>query len=169
MHMQAQFRPPPQNLIDLIIYFVSGFYCAHQKSIAQSSWSEVFDTHLTQRQSLKPQWPVQRHQNFPQWKDTGVKSIYLFSGINTERTLSSLQPSRPRILKLCSFFFLFHLSLFCFQRFKGWTWEATPAAGTFRVSEWVGQEKQQTKIIFLQCSAPARKDDELQQKIHWQF
>lgn len=108
-------------------------------------------------------------KSFHSANDTGVKSIYLFSGINTERMLSSLQPPRPRILKQCSFFFLFYLSSFCFQRFKGRTWEATSAAGTFRVSEWTGQEKQQTKVIFLQYSAPARKGDELQQKIRWQF
>lgn len=94
-------------------------------------------------------------KSFHSARDTEVKSICWFRGINTGRSISSLQPPRPRILKLCSFSFLFHLSSFCFQRLKKQTWEAT--AGTFRVSEWAGQKKQQTKIIFLQCSTPARE------------
>lgn len=117
-------------------------------SILISMWLRGRDSnHIGQYRDVK---------NFHNARDTEVKSICWFRGINTERSISRFQPPRPRILKPRSFF-LFHLSSFCFQRFKGRTWEATPAAGTFRVSERAGQEKQQTKIIFLQCSSPARE------------
>lgn len=65
--------------------------------------------------------------------------------------------------------FPFHTNLFCFQSFKGWIWEATPAAGTFHVSEQGDEEKQEMKLIFLQSSAPDRKDDVLQLKIRRNF
>lgn len=96
-------------------------------------------------------------KSFHSARDAEVRSICWFRSINRERSIISFQLPRPGILKLHSFFFLFPLSSFCLQRFKGQTWEATPAAGTFRASEWAGPEKKQTKIIFLQCSTLARE------------
>lgn len=141
-----------------MIYFISCFCCAHQESITlvQLVWGFWYpcDSEAGIQTTLAS---TEMSKSFHSARDTEVKSICWFGEINTERSISSLQPLRPRILKLHFFFFLFHLSSFCFQRFKGRTWEATPAAGTFHVFERTGQEKQQPEIIFLQCSTPARE------------